>query len=155
MDYTIRPQDNKTPDFSNFQFLAELYGTKDGYVAPAEDNTTGGTSTTASTADAAAGEGGTRGRLSRRVEDELEEEWVVPSLSDMEWQQLQPVYQQAMREFHENHERRLQDTDAFMSAEEKAYIYSNSRLLYATDYLESHEIEVSEDIVVQVHFLLA
>lgn len=152
MDYTIRPQDNKTPDFSNFQFLAELYGTKDGYVSPTtEDDTTGGTSTAA---DAAAG-GGTRGRLSRRAELELEEEQAVPSLSDMEWQQLQPVYQQAMREFYDNHERRLQGTDAYMSAEENAYIYSNSRLLYATDYLESHEIEVSEDIVVQVHFVLA
>jgi hypothetical protein len=153
MDYTSRPQDNKTPDYSNFQFLAELYGTKDGYVSPTpEDNTSTGTSTTA--AGAATG-GGTRGRLSRRVQVELEQEQAAPTVSDMEWQQLQPVYEQAMEEFYANHERRLQDTDASISTEEKAYIYSNSRLLYATDYLESHEIELSEDIVVQVHFLLA
>jgi hypothetical protein len=166
MDYTLRPQDNKTPDASNFEFLAELYGTKDGYVSPANTDPGDGTTTmggpntsTASTADAAAG--GTRGRLSRRAKVE-QEHAASPILTDMEWRQLQPIYEQAMREFYANHDeayaqrkkRRLEDADASMD-EENENVYTNSRLLYATDYLESHEIHLTEDIVVQVHFLMA
>jgi hypothetical protein len=151
MDYTKRPQDNKTPDTSNFEFLAKLYGTKDGYVDVDvdADTTAATTSTTADTNTA----GGTRNRLRRaQLAD-------APTniMGDTEWLQLQPVYKQAMREFYANHEddaqRRLEDA---ASADEIVY-YSNStsRLLYANDYLESHEIKLSEDIVVHVHFLLA
>jgi hypothetical protein len=168
MDYTNRPQDNKTPDTSNFEFLAELYGTKDGYVSPGEDTDTdtttppGGTSSSTATADPAGGKGnekgsgGPRGRTLSLVQETADAAADPSIVTDkIEWEQLQPVYQQAMREFYANHEYYHAQDHSVVVEDEEERVYSNSRLLYATDYLESHEIQVSENVVVHVHFLLA
>lgn len=173
MDYTNNPQDNKTPDITNYQFLYELYGLVPGAapytpptLAPSEPS-----SATAATSSAAAdaaptfededdgppndedkkekdNKQGRRLKTRRRVAHEDDE-----PLAD--WLQAAVDAAKASLEEMNHHPQNQQDATVNAAATTHTNTRGKWRLLGQAPHGESHEIELEHGYRFQVHKLYA
>ena len=142
MDYTKNPEKNMQPAYSNFKFLAQLYGTVDGSPVPT-DNTTSASaealSTTETTgtdhpvADSGSGNGIVKdilGFFGKRRALDTKESSLPPAVAAA-----------------------LDDIDLLI---DNGWIGSEAdgwRMLYESPHGHAHEIDLGDGFTVQIHVL--